>query len=578
MSRQDDKPRPLAARAPERATRSGELEAASPRSGPVTVPPGPPDERVGETLAGRYRLERLIGKGGMGRVYKAIQLPLNRAVAVKILNREFQQKDPQFVRRFFLEAATAARLTHPNTITIFDYGEAESGELFIAMEYLRGRPLSRVIGAEAPFAPARVLHVAMQICRALREAHGKGIIHRDLKPGNILLLAEGDDPDFVKVLDFGLVKVVNPDGAVGLEEQPITPDLPEGEPTRAGMFLGSPKYMSPEQIQGGALDARTDIYSLGVLMFQMATGKPPFAGASSVEVVYQHVHVSPPTLASRGIEPAPELEGVIARMLAKRPEDRFDSMNSLLVALKAAARALGEGDVFAETGVELRLSGLPAARSLPPEAAPARASLVPTSSTAPATDPRSSSRPAEAAFAEPQPSGPHTLEDTGSGARTRAPGPRRLAPLAPWIAAVALVVVVGLFVFVLVSRRAPTAPTVVVPAAVPPPRAPAPAPPVEQPAAPEPFHTVLSLTSDPSGAEVFEDGVRLGVTPLELTLPRSDAPALHEFVFKKRGHQPAVERVRLERDAQAVEVRLRAAARAPAARKPGGEGYKANPY
>src|SRR5688572_30373798 len=146
------------------------------------------DPRLGETLVGRYRLDKLVGKGGMGRVYRATQFPLNRPVAVKILNPEFQKKDPQFVRRFFLEAASAARLTHPNTITVFDYGEAESGELFIAMEYLKGRPLSKVIGTEGPFNAERTLHIAMQICRALREAHSKGIIHRDLKPGNILLL------------------------------------------------------------------------------------------------------------------------------------------------------------------------------------------------------------------------------------------------------------------------------------------------------------------------------------------------------------------------------------------------------
>lgn len=181
--------------------------AARPR--PSSEPPPMRDPRLGRTLVGRYRIERLIGKGGMGRVYLATQLPLNRPVAVKILSPEFQKKDPQFPKRFFLEAATAAQLNHPNTITVFDYGETEHGELFIAMEYLKGRPLSRVVAADGPLSAERSIHISMQIIRALREAHQKGIIHRDLKPGNIMLLEEGDDLDYAKVLDFGLVKLFN---------------------------------------------------------------------------------------------------------------------------------------------------------------------------------------------------------------------------------------------------------------------------------------------------------------------------------------------------------------------------------
>ena len=196
---------------PPRAARSEAPTLASPEIREGSMPSSQvrvtQDPRLGKTLVGRYRLDRPIGRGGMGRVYRATQLPLRRPVAVKILNREYQRKDPQFVRRFFLEAATAARLTHPNTITVFDYGEAETGELFIAMEYLRGRPLSRVLAAEGPFDTVRTLHVAAQICRALRAAHGKGIIHRDLKPGNIMLMDDGDDADLVKVLDFGLVRL-----------------------------------------------------------------------------------------------------------------------------------------------------------------------------------------------------------------------------------------------------------------------------------------------------------------------------------------------------------------------------------
>lgn len=344
---------------PLRAARSEAPTLASPEiregSTPASQVRVAQDPRLGKTLVGRYRLDRPIGRGGMGRVYRATQLPLRRPVAVKILNREYQRKDPQFVRRFFLEAATAARLTHPNTITVFDYGEAETGELFIAMEYLRGRPLSRVLAAEGPFDTVRTLHVAAQICRALRAAHGKGIIHRDLKPGNIMLMDDGDDADLVKVLDFGLVKLFNsPDveaDADPMASEPIDEDL-----TRAGTFLGSPKYMSPEQIQGAALDPRTDIYSLGVLMYQMATGQTPFAGRTSVEIIYKHVNDPPPPLTAHGVDVPPELQAIILRCLAKHRDDRYASMRALLVHLKDAQRLLvpnttdGDGEVDIDLG------------------------------------------------------------------------------------------------------------------------------------------------------------------------------------------------------------------------------------
>lgn len=314
------------------------------------------DPRIGRNLLGRYRLEELIGRGGMGCVYRAVQMPLDRMVAVKILNKEFQQKDPQFVRRFFLEAASAARLVHPNTITVFDYGEAESGDLFIAMEYLSGRPMSRVLSDEGPFPVPRVLSVGMQVCRALREAHSKGIIHRDLKPGNILLLDEGEG-DFVKVLDFGLVKLFTPADAEG-DPQPEVEEL-----TRAGMFLGSPKYMSPEQAQGKAIDPRTDIYALGILMFQMVAGRPPFVGSSSIDTLYRHLNQPVPTFASLGVATTGELEMVIRKCLSKPREERYASMGDLLDALKNCHREyVGHSIVDPSLGGDLSQSGASMAR------------------------------------------------------------------------------------------------------------------------------------------------------------------------------------------------------------------------
>ena len=295
-----------------------------------------PDEHVGKVLTGKYRIDRLIAKGGMGRVYQATQFPLERPVAIKILNGEYQRSDPQFVKRFFLEASIAAKLSHPHTITVFDYGEGDDGELYIAMELLKGRPLSRVIGRDGPYDAVTTIRVAMQICRALREAHDAGIIHRDLKPGNIFILDDGEVP-YAKVLDFGLVKLFTPERPEGDERAgPLGPD--DSDLTRTGTLLGSPKYMSPEQIQGQHLDPRTDIYSFGIILYQMVSGRPPFTGSTGVDVIYKHVNHPVPPLASINpeIEVPTELEQIIQRCLEKDRNARFGSMDELLAFLKEA--------------------------------------------------------------------------------------------------------------------------------------------------------------------------------------------------------------------------------------------------
>src|SRR5438105_9513832 len=172
------------------------------------------DPLLGRVLNGRYGILEVIGQGGMGRVYKALQTPLDRLVALKILGAG-HDLDPNFYKRFFLGASLTARLTHPNTSTLYDYGRTDDGIFFIAMEYLDGRPLSQALQQEGALAQQRVVHIAQQICRSLREAHGLGIIHRDLKPANIMLLQQHDDDDFVKVLDFGLVKFFQGDTSDG---------------------------------------------------------------------------------------------------------------------------------------------------------------------------------------------------------------------------------------------------------------------------------------------------------------------------------------------------------------------------
>ncbi len=547
---------------------------------PSAAPPPPPtpvvsmsDPRIGTTLVGRYRIDKLVGKGGMGRVYRATQFPLNRPVAVKILNPEFQRKDPQFVKRFFLEAASAARLTHPNTITVFDYGEAESGELFIAMEYLQGRPLSRVIVSEGPFPAERTLHIAIQICRALREAHAKGIIHRDLKPGNILLLEEGDDRDFVKVLDFGLVKLYTPDGGtpLGRDGEPLTPDpVVEGELTKAGMFLGSPKYMSPEQIQGLSLDQRTDIYALGVLMFQMTSGRPPFTGTSSVEVIYKHVNQEVPWLREVGIGAPLEIEQVIRKCLAKKREERFNSMSELLVHMKDAHRLL-TGVSAAETGAAIELSTL------------RRSSQNVTSGPIPAVNtskrPQTHASAGEAAFLD---SSMAVTDDTGAQSNSRISppvvpgGPSTLQKIVPMLLGGTLVVVLGVWAFILARPNAG------------PPAAGPGTDSYAQEAAPEPVAEVkrkprvtVNLTSEPTGAEVFHNGVSLGMTPLKVPFAANTGGGkAQEFSFSLKGYSDQVKRIAIGESDLSVAVSFGEGSpeATPQNNGNGSVDYKENPY
>jgi hypothetical protein len=285
---------------------------------------GAPDPLIGRTINDRFKITALIARGGMGKVYRAEQAPLGRVCAIKVLNPNYAgEHDPEFHKRFFLEASIASKLTHPNTVTIFDYGRTDDDIYYMAMEYLEGHTLHRAIRESGTFPEERAAHVARQICRALREAHSLGVIHRDLKPANIFLVEHGDETDFVKVLDFGLVK-----------------DVSEGKPaeelTQTGLFMGSPKYMAPEQIRGDKVDARTDIYSLGIIMYEMLTGKVPFDRPNSVNILMAHVNEEPPALRQMNpnINPSQAIEDTVARCMAKDPETRFRSMDEVLAALK----------------------------------------------------------------------------------------------------------------------------------------------------------------------------------------------------------------------------------------------------
>ena len=305
---------------------------------------GEADPLIGRVVNGRFKILSVIARGGMGKVYKAEQAPLGRICALKVLSPKYEgDRDPEFHKRFFLEASTAAKLTHPNTVTIFDYGQDGDDLYFIAMEFIEGRTLHRVLRDEGPFVEVRVAHIAGQICRSLREAHGHGVVHRDLKPGNILLTDRGDEQDNVKVLDFGLVKDVSGEAE----------DL-----TQAGLFMGSPKYMAPEQILGGEITARTDIYSLGVMMYEMLTGRVPFDRGASVGTLMAHVNDVPPPMrqVNAKLSLSKMMDGIVARCLEKDANKRFASMKDLLNALKRVGTE--DGSMLTDTHESLPMARL----------------------------------------------------------------------------------------------------------------------------------------------------------------------------------------------------------------------------
>ncbi len=281
------------------------------------------DPMIGRTIGGRYEVEKLIGKGGMGVVYKARQPTVQRDVALKVLLDEFVENDT-VVKRFHQEALAASRLTHPNTITIYDFGQTEDHVLYIAMEYLQGYSLAQELVRRPRVSPKRAVHIMRQVCKSLAEAHQAGIIHRDLKPDNIFMAEVQGERDFVKVLDFGVAKLKEFDGK-------------EGTLTQAGMIFGTPKYMSPEQARSNQLDRRSDIYALGVILYEMLAGEAPFTGDNPLSILIAHVnqHALPFRQLDNPPDVPPALEAVVFKALSKHPDGRQDDVETLLRELDA---------------------------------------------------------------------------------------------------------------------------------------------------------------------------------------------------------------------------------------------------
>ncbi len=282
------------------------------------------DRYIGrEILNGQFKILKKIGTGGMGSVYKASQPEMNRMVAVKILHAKLKNRK-DLVSRFRREARAMSHLTHPNTVKVFMYGELESGELYIVMEYLEGRNMNQIVRRQGPLTVERAVPILTQVCGALQEAHELGMVHRDLKPENIFLTTTGGMKDFAKVLDFGLAKVTE------RELRPGSIML-----TQEGMVFGTPEFMSPEQAQGLTLDRRSDIYSLAIILYEALTGKLPFDARSSMEYIQLHVTKPPIPLDQRVPDKTfpPGLGDVIAKALAKQPDDRWSTAAEFAAAL-----------------------------------------------------------------------------------------------------------------------------------------------------------------------------------------------------------------------------------------------------
>lgn len=277
-------------------------------------------DRTGQIFSGRYRVQRPLGQGGMATVYLALDEKLEKAVALKVLDAEVAA-NPRAARRFVQEAKAAAQIRHPNVIDITDYGVAEDGAAYLVMELLRGEDLGATLQREGPMRWSRVGPIALQICAALAAAHRAGVVHRDIKPSNLFRVSVAGDPDTIKVLDFGIARLDDPQAAI--------------EPTTAGMILGTPEYIAPEVAAGEKAGPSADIYALGAVMYKLLTGRPVFEADSPAALL--HKHIFDPPVPPRRRAPSREIpaaaERVVLSALSKDPADRPPDMMALARAI-----------------------------------------------------------------------------------------------------------------------------------------------------------------------------------------------------------------------------------------------------
>ncbi len=283
-----------------------------PNDGQTLRSSGPTEDLVGQVIADRYHVLKKLGEGGMGQVYLAEHVKMGRRSAIKVMNPSMVH-DPEAVARFNREAANASRITHPNVCAIYDFGETPDGLIYLAMEFVEGEPLTDVLARDRVLPVARAASIFLQVADALQAAHDLSIVHRDLKPDNIMLTRARDGSDVVKVVDFGIAKAVGRD-----DSQKVT---------KTGLVMGTPEFMSPEQLSGDPLDGRSDVYSLALVIFQMLTGRLPFEGTTVQDTMVKRLTDEPASLAD--VRPdlrfPPGLQPTLDAALARRPVDRYQS-------------------------------------------------------------------------------------------------------------------------------------------------------------------------------------------------------------------------------------------------------------
>lgn len=423
----------------------------------------PVDRLIGKTIDGRYEVEKILGEGGMGLVYKARHIVLNKPLAIKVLRPDVS-RDEEIITRFRQEAQSASAIGNQHIIDISDFGELSDKSTYFIMEYLDGIDLTGAIEEAVGMAPVRVVHIAKQLCRALGAAHEVGIVHRDLKPDNIYLIRRGGDSNFVKVLDFGIAKVGGTSSKL----------------TRAGQVFGTPHYMSPEQCAGSGVDHRTDVYALGIILYEMCTGETPFDADNLMGILTKHLYEEPIPPRQKVATVPEELELVILKAMSKQIDTRYQNMDELLADLERVEAGVG-------------------------------------------TMARESTRSIQLAAANA------TMDSAAPSGRSKA----------LLLAAAVMLLVLGGIGYMVTRPEEVVAEVRTEPVPLPPEvnRDPIPEPPeVEDP--PElgaPAPAVVMIGSDPRGAEVWREGEKVGETPWEVERPEDGEVS---FELRAAGYEP----------------------------------------